>query len=63
MKSALRFCRRTGVRLVYAQLSPNWVRENVGWALRRLPEGAAVVMGDWRKFGILPPVEWGQITY
>lgn len=62
MKSALRYCRRTGVRLVYAQLSPNWVRENAGWALRRLPEDAAVVMGDWRKFGILPPVEWGFLT-
>jgi hypothetical protein len=62
LASALKFCRETGVRLVYAQISQNWVQKAAGWALSPLPEDAAVVMEDWRRFGKLPTVEWGKIT-
>lgn len=63
LNSAWRFCQRTGARLVYAQLSPNWVLETVTWALGPLPENVAVTMGDRRKFGKLPSLEWGRVTF
>ena len=62
LKSAWRFCQRTGARLVYTQLSPNWVHEAAGWSFKNLPDDIAVVMGNKRRFGILPLVEWGSIT-
>lgn len=58
---ALAFCRKTGVRLVYAQLSPKWVRNLAGWAFGDLSEDIAIVMGNQRRFGELPIVEWGEI--
>lgn len=58
---ALAFCRETGVRLVYAQVSPNWVRKAALWAFKDLPDDIAVVMGNRRKYGKLPNVEWGRI--
>jgi len=62
LEQALLFCRRTGVRLVYAQVSPNWVKKAALWALKVLPNDIAVVMGNKRRFGILPNVEWGLVT-
>jgi hypothetical protein len=62
LRHALKFCKRTGVRLVYAQLSMKWVQETARWGLTNLPPEVAVVMGDQRKFGRLPSVEWGKIT-
>jgi len=60
--AALAFCRATGVRLVYAQVSPNWVRKAALWAFKDLPGDIAVVMGNRKKFGNLPNVEWGKLT-
>ena len=60
--SALKFCQETGVRLVYAQLSPPWVQDTVRWACNQLPPEVAVVMGNLKREGDLPPVEWGKIT-
>jgi hypothetical protein len=62
LASALKFCRETGVRLVYAQISPKWVQASVGMALGPLPPEAAAVMASSRRFGRLPNVEWGQTT-
>lgn len=62
MTSALEFCQVTGVRLVYAQISPKWVQKAVGLALSPLPPDMAVVMSNIRRFGRLPTVEWGSIT-
>lgn len=62
LASALEFCRETGVRLVYAQISPKWVQKLVGMALGPLPPEVAAVMTSTRRFGKLPNVEWGQIT-
>jgi hypothetical protein len=62
LKSAWKFCQRTGVRLVYAQLSVNWVQDAARWAFGTLPPQAAVVTGNRRMFGELPTVEWGKKT-
>lgn len=62
LASALIFCQQTGVRLVYAQISPPWVQKAVGMALGRLPPNMATVMTSIRRFGLLPTVEWGSIT-
>jgi len=59
---ALAFCRETGVRLVYAQVSPPWVKKAALWAFKNLPDDIAVVMGDKKKYGKLPNVEWGKVT-
>lgn len=59
---ALAFCRETGVRLVYSQISPNWVKKAALWVIKNLPDDIAVLMGDWRKYGNLPNVEWGKVT-
>jgi len=48
--------------LVYAQLSTNWVHEAVRRACVKLPKEMAVVMGNQRRFGELPILEWGQTT-
>ena len=53
---------RTGVRLVYVQLSTNWVHQAARWACVRLSNEVAVVLGDWKKFGELPIVTWGSTT-
>jgi hypothetical protein len=59
---ALKFCKRTGVRLVYTQLSTKWVHDSARWGLTNLSPEVAVVMGDQRKFGELPVLEWRKIT-
>jgi len=55
-------CQRTGVRLVYAQLSTNWVHDAVRWACVDLTVEEAVVLGNLRRFGELPMLEWGTIS-
>jgi hypothetical protein len=62
LASALEFCQQTGVRLVYAQISPKWVQKAVGMALGPLPPDMAAVMASTRRFGKLPTVEWGRIN-
>jgi hypothetical protein len=62
LASALEFCQQTGVRLVYAQVSPKWVQKAVGMALGPLPPDMAAVMTSTRRFGKLPTVEWGRIN-
>lgn len=63
LNEALEFCQETGVRLVYAQLSPNWVREAASWACGDLADEEAVVMGNVIGFGELPMLEWGHVMY
>lgn len=62
LRQARVFCERTGVNLVYAQLGPRWVREAVRWACTQLSATTAVVLGDPRRFGMLPIIEWGGVT-
>ena len=59
LNQAWELCERTGVRLVYAQLSTNWVHEAARRACINLPKEVAVVMGNQRRFGELPVIEWG----
>jgi hypothetical protein len=62
LAKARELCSRTGIRLVYTQLSVNWVHRATRWACVNIPSGAAVVMGDHRRFGELPVAEWGRVT-
>jgi hypothetical protein len=59
---ARKLCERTGVRLVYIQLSTKWVHEVAQRAFVDLTSEEAVVMGNQRKFGELPMLEWGVVT-
>ena len=59
---ARRLCQRTGVRLVYTQLSTGWVHDAARWACVDLAGEEAVVMGNLRRFGELPMLEWGKVT-
>ncbi|WKZ45874.1 MAG: hypothetical protein QY302_08775 [Anaerolineales bacterium] len=61
LDQARRLCERTGVRLMYTQLSTNWVHEAARWGCVDLPEEVAVVMGNSRRFGELPVIEWGKV--
>jgi hypothetical protein len=62
LNAALKYCKGTGMRLVYAQLSTPWVHDAVAEACGELPEWAAVVLGNHRWFGELPMIEWGTLT-
>jgi hypothetical protein len=59
LAAVLKYCKGTGMWLVYAQLSTPWVHDAVAEACGGLPEWAAVVLGNYRKFGELPTIEWG----
>lgn len=61
LAQALVFCRRTGARLVFAQLSPNWVKKAAQWGMANLPGDVAVIMGNENSFGKLTLVEWGKV--
>lgn len=62
LREALKLSRRTGMRLVYTQLSTDWVHEAARWACVNLDSDVAVVMGDQRRKGELPMVEWGRVA-
>ena len=62
LHEAVRFCQKTGVRLVYAQLSMGWVGRAALWGTANLPMNTAVVMGNMHRFGELPVVEWGATS-
>ena len=61
LDQAWKFCKQTGVQLAYTQLSTKWVHEAAKWACVQLPGGMAVVMGNPRRFGELPVIEWGRV--
>ena len=61
LEQAFELCKRTGVRLVYTQLSVSWVHDATRWACVNLPEDVAVVMGNRNRFGELPVMEWGRV--
>ena len=61
LDQAMELCQRTGMRLVYTQLSVNWVHEAAKWACVQLPGEVAVIMGNQRRSGELPVIEWGRV--
>jgi hypothetical protein len=62
LREAIKLCQRTGVRLVYAQVGPNWVQKAACWGIEQLPSDVAVIMSGWSRHERLPNVEWGGIT-
>lgn len=62
LNHAKRFCKRTGVRLVYTQLSLNWVLNVVRWSCVGLSDDMAVIMENKQQYGKLPILEWGKIA-
>ena len=60
LTEAWKFCQKTSVRLVYAQLNVDWVQDAARWAFEKLPLDVAVVLGSRRRFGELPMLEWGE---
>ena len=62
LSEGYKFCKETGVWLVFAQLSVNWVNETACWSIKDVPPEVAVVMGVLKRDGDLPIVEWGKIT-
>jgi hypothetical protein len=62
LEKAMELCKRSGMRLVFTQLSIPWVHEAARWGCAGLPEDVAVVMGKRRRFGELDTLEWGKLT-
>ena len=59
---AILLSERTRIWMVFVHLGPHWVHEVARWACVKLPINLAVAMGDWRRFGKLPIIEWGKLT-
>jgi hypothetical protein len=57
---ALIYARRFSLDLVFALLAPPWVRRTVVEIFIQIPGDAAVVLADWKAFGILPPPRCGS---
>ncbi len=62
LDEAWAFCQKTGMRLVYAQLSVDWVHDAARWAFEKMPQEVAVVLGNRKNFGKLPIFEWSTVT-
>ena len=58
-KQALRYARCFSLLLVFALLAPAWVRRAVVGGFVGLPGDTAVVLADWKVFGVLPAPRWG----
>jgi hypothetical protein len=55
------YTRSCSLALVFVLLGPPWVRQAVVKVFGRLPEETAVVLADWKAFGVLPAQEWGRV--
>jgi len=60
-REALRYARRNSLALVFALLAPPWVRKAVLEVFAGMPGDAAVVLADWKAFGVLPAPGWGYV--
>ncbi len=60
-EQALFYVRRFSLDLVFALLAPPWVRQAVLEIFVHLPGDAAVVLADWKVFGVLPVPQWGSM--
>jgi hypothetical protein len=49
--------------LVFALLGLPWVRRDVVEVFHDLPGDVAVVLEDWKKFGVLPAPDWGRVRW
>jgi hypothetical protein len=57
LNEGLTFCRKTGVHLVFAQVSPNWVKKAAFFGFKKLPQDMSVVLGSWKRRSQLPIIE------
>jgi hypothetical protein len=60
-EQALLYTRRFSLALVFALLAPPWVRQAVVEVFVQVPGDAAVVLADWKAFGILRVPQWGAV--
>jgi len=58
---ALLYVRQFSLSLVFALLAPPWVLRAVVGGFVGLPGDAAVVLADWKRFGMLPAPGWGDV--
>jgi len=58
-EQALLYARRFSLSLVFTLLAPPWVLRVVVGGFGGLPGDAAVVLADWKAFGVLPAPRWG----
>jgi hypothetical protein len=61
INQALLFSRRASVGLVFVLLGPRWVRKAAVEDFPALPVDLAVVLEDWKQFGVLASPEWGRV--
>ncbi len=59
INQALVYARQFPVRLVFALLGPPRVSREVMDSVYDLPGDVAIVVEDWKNFGVLPVPEWG----
>jgi len=55
------FARLYGVRLVFTLLGAPWAVQAAMRGMTRIEPFAAVLLGDWNRFGELPKVRWGAV--
>jgi hypothetical protein len=60
---AMVYARQFPIHLVFALLAPPWVRETTVQVFCNVPEMAAVVLADWKGFGVLPVPAWGEARW
>jgi hypothetical protein len=60
-EGALHYARRFSLSLVFALLAPPWVCQAVVGGFVGLPGDVAVVLADWKAFGVLPVPKWGVV--
>jgi hypothetical protein len=58
---ALRYVARRRMRLIFAVLGMPWVQNAAKLAFMDLNPEVAVLVGDWKEFGALPPIQWGRV--
>ena len=63
INQALVYARQFPVRLVFVLLGPPRVSRDVLRSVYDLPGDVAVVVEDWKDFGVLPVPQWGRVTW
>jgi hypothetical protein len=63
INQALVYARQFPVRLVFALLGPPRVSRELLGSVLDLPGDVAIVVEDWKNFGMLPVIEWGKVKW
>lgn len=62
LQRAITYAARYHLRLVFCLLAQPWSCRAAAAIFTQVPEWAAVVLQDWKRFGRLPRWEWGVVT-